>query len=141
MSDLTEPPFQNPTVILEKCDVGQMSLLQGMNVDLHLAVRNPNSKSLMMDVVTYRIAKDSDDTVLADDTAIKRELIRPDSAKVVVLPVKVGYFAMSKSAKSMLVSGRTKLNIDGTVTFEAAPATGDKEIDVNFKGSWEIEMS
>jgi len=94
-----------------------------------------------MDVVSYKLAKESDGTVLADDTAIKRELLQPDSSKIISIPIKVGFFGMGKSAKSMLVSGKTMINITGTVTFEAAPATGDKEIDVNFRGNWEIEMS
>ncbi len=83
-----------------------MSLLSGMNVNLSLRIRNPNKKSLMMDAVAYKLAKQSDGTVLADGTAIKRE----------------------------------KLDITGTVTFEAAPATGDKEVDCSFRGQWEIEL-
>lgn len=140
LSELTEPPFQTPRVTLDRCEVGAMSLLQGMNITLVLVVRNPNSKKLMMDVVSYKLAKNSDGTVLADATVIKRELLQPDSSKTVSIPIKVGFIGMGKSAKSMLVSGATKIDITGTVTFEAAPATGDKEIDVNFRGNWEIEM-
>lgn len=139
IEELTEPPFMTPTVKLEKCEAGEMSLLHGMSVNLSLRIRNPNKKSLMMDVVTYKIAKESDGTVLADDTAIKRELFRGESEKVVTLPIKVSYFGMGASAQSILVKGSTKLDITGTVTFEAAPATGDKEIDVRFSGDWMIE--
>lgn len=141
ISELTEPPFQTPTVKLEKCEAGGMSLLQGMSVYLSLRIRNPNKKSLMMDVVSYKFAKKSDGTVLADDTTIKRELFRGETEKVVTVPIKVSYFGMGASAQSLLVKGKTKLDITGTVTFEAAPATGDKEIDVKFRGDWEIEMS
>jgi len=141
LSDLTAPPFVNPSVTLENVSVGDVSLLQGMNINISLKVTNKNSKSLMMDSVFYKLAKQSDGTVLAEDTMIKRELIRPESTKVVVLPVKVTFFAMGASAKSMLVKGTTKIDINGIVTFEAAPATGDKDIDISFRGNWEIDVS
>lgn len=140
ISELTEPPFQTPTVKLESCEAGEMSLLSGMSVNLSLRIRNPNKKSIMMDAVTYKLAKDSDGTVLGNDTTIKRELFRGESEKVVIVPIKVSYVGMGASAKSMWVKGSTKLDITGTVTFEAAPATGDREIDCKFRGQWEIEM-
>lgn len=140
ISELTEPPFQRPTVRLEGCEAGEMSLLSGMNVNLSLRIRNPNKKSLMMDAVAYKLAKQSDGTVLADGTAIKRELFRGESEKVVKVTLKMSYVGMGASAKSMWVKGSTKLDITGTVTFEAAPATGDKEVDCSFRGQWEIEL-
>lgn len=130
----------NPKVVLERCESGNMSLLSGMIINLFLSIRNPNPKSIMMDAVSFKLTKDSDGTVLADDTTIKRELFQPDSTKLVEVPVKLGLMGMGASAKSMLVSGKTKIIIHGTVTFEASPSTGDKEIDADFRGSWEIEM-
>jgi LEA14-like dessication related protein len=118
-----------------------MSLLQGMNIVLCLHVKNPNSKSVMMDAVFCQLSKKSDGTVLSEETVIKRELFRPEAAKTVNVPMKIGLLGMSTSAKSMLVKGTTKIDIVGTVTFEAAPATGDKEININFKGSWEVDMT
>ena len=141
ISDLTEPPFQTPVAKIEKCELGEMSLLSGINIEISLVIKNPNSKSLMMDEVFYKLSNKSDGTVLAEDTVIRRELIRPDSMKVVTVPVKMGYFGMGKSAKSMFVRGATKIDIVGTVTFEAAASTGDKEINVPFNGDWEIQMS
>lgn len=141
IEELTEPPFMMPTCRLEKCEAGEMSLLSGMSVNLSLRIRNPNKKSLMMDAVTYKLAKESDGTVLTDNTSIKRELFRGESEKVVTIPIKLSFFGMGASAQSILVKGSTKVDIIGTVTFEAAPATGDKEIDVKFRGEWKIETS
>lgn len=141
IQELTEPPFEKPHVSLEKCEVGTMSLLSGMTITLFLKVRNPNSKSIMMDAVEYKLEKTSDGTVLADDTVIKRELLRPDTSKLVEVPIKIGVMSMGASAKSIFVSGKTKIDITGSITIEASPATGDKEIECPFRGNWEIEMS